>query len=235
MLRAKIHPRHTEVIHNGADEQQFYPFSRTEVEQQRSALGLRDARLLITVGNVTERKGQDIVIRALPAILATWPNTHYLVVGLPSSKSQFLAIAEELGVEGHVHFLGRVSSEDLVTYLNISDVFVMTSKRTADGDFEGYGIAVVEAALCGKPAVVSADSGLVEAITTGETGFLVPPNDPDATAECITRLLSDDSLRTQMGDKARTRALHEQTWQHRVNEYHDLLVSIVGKQLSSTT
>lgn len=235
MLRAKIHPRHATVIHNGADEHQFFPLPAAEVEQQRAALDFENTRLLITVGNVTERKGQDIVIRALPSILRAYPDVHYLIVGLPSCERQFREIAVALGVEEHVHFLGRVTAEALVTFLNISDVFVMTSRRTPEGDVEGYGIAVVEAALCGKPAVVAADSGLAEAIIAGHTGFIVPPNDPDATAECITRLLSDDALRREMGHNARIRALHEQTWTHRATEYHNLLISLIGQQPSTAT
>ena len=70
-----------------------------------------------------------------------------------------------------MHFLGRLESESLVKYVNACDLFMMTSRHTSTGDFEGYGIAVVEAAFCGKPAVVSRNSGLAEAIVDGGPGL----------------------------------------------------------------
>jgi len=133
-------------------------------------------------------------------------------------------------VADRVHFLGRVDESTLIEAYNACDVFVMTSRHTADGDFEGYGIAVVEAALCGKPAVVSGDSGLEEAVLDGETGLVVPQNDPTATASAIIRLLTDEKLYFRLAEQARLRALSEQTWDHRVGEYHSILCSLIGKQ-----
>jgi phosphatidylinositol alpha-1,6-mannosyltransferase len=88
----------------------------------------------------------------------------------------------------------------------------MTSVNTPGGDVEGYGIAVVEAALCGKPAVVSEGSGLTEAVQDKVTGLVVPQNDPRAAAEALITLLKDKSIRQRMGAAARRRALAEQTW-----------------------
>ena len=90
--------------------------------------------------------------------------------------------------------------------LNACDLFVMTSRNTADGDFEGYGIAVIEAALCGKPAVVSAGSGLGEAIVAGETGVLVREDDPPDTARAIAELLADPGTPAPRWVAARERA-----------------------------
>src|SRR5205823_4374587 len=100
-----------------------------------------------------ERKGQDNVIRALPAILRRIPNAHYYMVGLPTLREPLEQLASEIGVCDNVHFVGRAETADVVRWLNACDLFVMTSRTTANGDCEGFGIAVVEAALCGKPAV----------------------------------------------------------------------------------
>lgn len=215
------------VIHNGADARQFQPLEPRVVEAFRRGRGWHNSRLILTVGRVSERKGQDVVIRALPSILREYPDTHYLIAGLPDNKAAFLTLACQLGVDEHVHFLGRVTEEEVVLLQNCCDLFVMTSKRTASGDLEGYGIAVVEAALCGKAAVVSADSGLVEAIEPGRTGLAVPQNDEAATAEAILTLLRDDALRQRMGQAARSRALHSQTWAHCAAQYDALLKELV--------
>lgn len=220
---AGIRPRRVEVIPNGADEQQFRRLPAREVLSMRSRLGLEGARLLVTVGNVTERKGQEIVIRALPRVLREVPNAHYLMAGLPTRRAEMETLARQLGVVDHVHFLGRVAARELPVLLNASDLFVMTSRHTADGDFEGFGIAVVEAALCGVPAVVAAPSGLAEAIVDGQTGLAVPRDDVEATADAIASLLCDDRLRVRMGEAAMRRALAEQTWSSRVQAYEALL------------
>jgi phosphatidylinositol alpha-1,6-mannosyltransferase len=217
------------VIPNGADEKRFRRLPVDEVAAYRTGLGLGDAQLLLTVGNVSERKGQDVVIRALPHILAQTPNTHYLIAGLPTRRPALEALAQKLGVLDHVHFLGRVSNQELPLLINACDLFVMTSRHTAGGDFEGYGIAVVEAAFCGLPAVVSAPSGLAEAIVDGETGIAVPQDDPEATAQAIIQLLQNGALRQQMGEAARRRALREQTWTQRAAAYDVLLRELLGQ------
>jgi phosphatidyl-myo-inositol dimannoside synthase len=96
------------------------------------------------------------------------------------------------------------------------------------GDVEGYGIAAIEAALCGLPAVVTAGSGLAEAIRDRETGLLVPQEDEDATAAAVLRLWRDPSLLRTMGEKARVRAASEQTWSRVASRYDERLREICG-------
>jgi phosphatidyl-myo-inositol dimannoside synthase len=114
MRRSGVSPRQESVIHNGADEQRFRRLAPGEAKAIRAELGIPSGRILVTVGNVTERKGQDIVVRAMRRILAESPNTHYLVVGLPSRGEELQALARQLGVADHVHLLGRVEPERLV-------------------------------------------------------------------------------------------------------------------------
>jgi phosphatidylinositol alpha-1,6-mannosyltransferase len=112
--------------------------------------------------------------------------------------------------------------------MNVADVFLMASRLTRSGDCEGFGIAVVEAALCGTPAIVTATSGTFEAIEDGRTGLAVPENDPDSTAEAAIRLLSDRSLLKAMGDRARRRSASQQTWSHVASRYDNLLTRMSG-------
>lgn len=228
--RVGITPPSSRVIPNGADDGRFRILPHSSIENLRTTLPSGAGRVLVTVGHVTPRKGQETVIRALPRIVAACPDTHYFMIGLPAIKSQLQRLADELGVAEHVHFLGRLSGEQVVQWVNLCDVFVMTSTQTEDGDFEGYGIAVVEAALCGKPSVVSNDSGLVEAIVDGETGIAVPQGNPTATADAILSLIgaSSDERRQRMGAAARARAAAEQTWTLRARQYDALLREIVA-------
>ncbi len=228
MQRAGIHPRRVEIIPNGADGQQYRRLPDEAIRAFRAQEKLDSAQVLVTVGHVSERKGQDTVIRAMPRVLEEAPEAHYYCLGLPTLQGDYAALARDLGVAGHVHFPGRVDSDRLLGYLNASDIFIMTSRHTATGDFEGYGIAVVEAALCGTPAVVSDNSGLVEAIVDGQTGLVVPADDPDATAGAILRLLLDDDRRRAMGAAAQERASAEQTWDRRAARYHTVLAGLAA-------
>lgn len=225
-----VQPALERVIPNGADPKRFRVLEEADAKASRASLGLPDAPLLVTVGNVTRRKGQDIVVRALPDLLGRFPAVQYAMAGLPSLGEETRRLAADLGVAERVHVLGRLDDAALVRLLNVADVFVMTSRRTSEGDIEGYGIAVVEAALCGLPAVVTTGSGLVEAISDGITGLCVPSEDPAATARAIGLLLADDALRRRMGEAARRRAETDQTWKGRVEAYDALLRDAVRRQ-----
>jgi phosphatidylinositol alpha-1,6-mannosyltransferase len=187
---------------------------------------------LLTVGHVTERKAQDVVIRALPDVLRHFPDTHYLVAGLPTRRAEFAQLANELGVSRHVHFLGVVSDELLPRLYNLADLFVLVSRQAADGDVEGFGIVVQEAALSGRPSVVSRECGLEEAIQEGITGLAVPPDDPHATAEAIIALLRDDHRRRVMGEQAQQTA-QQATWSQRIAAYDRVLRDLLSSRQPS--
>jgi len=201
------------VIHNGADHRQFHQLSKTVVEDFRRNEAVEKLFVLLTVGNVSDRKGQEVVIKALPEITAFVPNVIYWMAGLPQNQAKLRSLARELGVADHIRFWGRVSNETLLHLYNACDLFIMTSRQCADGDFEGYGIAVIEAALCGKTAVVSKNSGLAEAVEDGVTGLLVPQNDPEQTAHAILNLINNPNGRQELEDQAHENACANQTWE----------------------
>jgi phosphatidylinositol alpha-1,6-mannosyltransferase len=219
-----IAPCLTRIVPCGADADRYRP--GLPVYPLRVQLGLGDARVILTVGQLSERKAQDVVIRALPRILQECPNAMYLLVGLPTVKPRLERLASELGVDDHVVFLGPVPTEELPCYYNLADLFVLVSRRTTS-EVEGYGIAVVEAALCGTPAVVSRNCGLVEAVVEDETAVVVNPDDPEATGEAIIRLLLDDALRRRMGQAAYHHATENASWRKRIQEYDVILRSLV--------
>jgi phosphatidylinositol alpha-1,6-mannosyltransferase len=225
MLEMGVRPRCSKVITLGADENSYFPDLESGLSLRKS-LGLVDAQILLTVGHVSERKGHDIVIRALPTLLQGKTNLHYLIVGIPTIRPSLEKLAEELGVSKHVHFLGCVPKKQLNSLYNACDVFVLTSRHSSNGEFEGFGIVVVEAALCAKPAVVANNSGLAEVVVHERTGFIVMENDSQETGQVIKKLLANPVLLHQMGQAARQHALAEQTWQFCIEQYHNLLVDI---------
>jgi phosphatidylinositol alpha-1,6-mannosyltransferase len=226
LIRAAGRPRRLVVIPNAADGERFRP--GLDTARLRREWGIDGGHVLLTVGQVSERKAQDVVIRALPRVLAAYPDTTYVMAGLPRRQPEFAALAGELGVAGRVRFIGVTPDADLPAAYNLADLFALVSRRTSD-DVEGYGIAVQEAALCEVPAVVSRGCGLTEAIREGVTGLSAPPDDPEATAEAILSLLGDESRRRSMGQEARRLAL-EATWSERVADYDRLLREILAPQ-----
>jgi phosphatidylinositol alpha-1,6-mannosyltransferase len=196
----------------------------------REKLGIGTWRVLLTVGQLSERKAQDVVIRALPSVVQTHPDLVYVMVGLPTRVQELGRLAVELGVQEHVRFAGLVRADELPLYYNLADLFVLVSRRARDGNVEGYGIVVAEAALCGVPAVVSRGCGLEETVVEGRTALLVQPDDPSATARAIQRLLFDDPRRQEMGRVARRNALESGTWAKRMVVYDRVLKRVAGER-----
>lgn len=201
------------VIYNGADASFFKKNSSEERRLFKINRNISDQKILLTIGSVTERKGQWIVIKALPEVLKHIPNTHYYCIGIPFQKKNFETLANKLGVEKNVHFLGKLPNEDLPLWTNSSDIFLMTSSHTKNGDFEGFGISVIEAALCGIPAIVSSGKhGLSEAIEDGVTGITIDEDDSIILAKTIIDLLKNQEKINQLGDAAYKRASKSFTW-----------------------
>ena len=226
-----VNPKSEHVIHNGADGQWFKPGNEGIKEKVAREIGVSPSDpLLLTVGNLTFRKGQEVVIRALPELIIHFPTIRYLMVGLPTEKKKLENLARELNIYEHILFLGSVDQQRLLDYYQACDVFIMTSQRLPNGDVEGFGISVIEAALCQKPAVVSRECGLAEAVEDGVTGLYVPEKDPQATAATINRLLMDSSLRETMGKQAYERAKTRFTWDYVGMKYLRVLQNLIRTQ-----
>lgn len=144
---------------------------------------------LITVGNVTHRKGQRNVIAHLPKLILTYPDIHYHCVGLKTESGSFLKLAKELNVDSHITFHGRVSDSRLKGMLEESDIFVMLSTETKTGDVEGFGIAILEANALGIPAIGAKGCGIEDAINDGLSGILVNATDQNEFQEAIRLIL----------------------------------------------
>lgn len=145
--------------------------------------------VLITVGNVTQRKGQHNVINALPTLLKKYPDLKYHIVGIPTEKSKLEKLALHLGVEESIIFKGKVSEEEKMKLLQQADVFVMLSETTKTGDAEGFGIAILEANALGVPAIGALGCGIEDAIKDGVSGRLISNKDPQQFGIVLTEIL----------------------------------------------
>lgn len=146
---------------------------------------------LITVGNVTQRKGQHNVVKALPLLKETHPNVKYHIVGIPTNQLEIEALAKQLDVEENIVFHGRVTDELKISLLKEASIFIMLSENTEAGDVEGFGIAILEANALGIPAIGAANCGIEDAILDGKSGKLIPTNQPIACKEAVDAILSN--------------------------------------------
>lgn len=194
------------VIHNGINGSEF---------NINASSALTGKPALITVGNVTDRKGQENVINALPQILADYPSVQYHIVGKPTNKEKIENRAGKLEVANSIKFYGAVSRDELLRKLKSAAIKLMLSNHTAEGDFEGFGIAVLEANAFGVPAIGSKDCGIADAIEHGKTGMLVDQHNSTEVAEAVKIILNNYSC---FSNNAKAWAM-QHDWNIIVKEY----------------
>jgi glycosyltransferase involved in cell wall biosynthesis len=165
--------------------------------------------ILLSVGGVSkahEYKGVDMVIRAMPRILAAVPGAHYVVVGDGDNRRELERLAERKGVARRVEFVGAVRDAQLATLYRTCDLLVMPSRVSECAGLwtgEGFGRVYAEAALAGKPVIGSRAGGAAEAVLDGKTGLLVDPISPDEIAGAVLNLLLNPRVAEGMGRRAR--------------------------------
>jgi phosphatidylinositol alpha-1,6-mannosyltransferase len=166
------------------------------------------ARTVVTVARLTdEYKGHDVVLEAFSRVTAAVDGARWVIVGDGPLRSQLEERAQALGIADVVHFTGRVDDRERDRLLRDAAVFVMPSRLADSGTGgEGFGIAYLEAAAHGVPAVGGCVGGAPDAIVHRETGLLVDPQDEHAVGDAIIELLRDEPLRTRLGVRARQRA-----------------------------
>lgn len=207
------------IVFPGVDSGRFRPDVRTPVT--RASLGLEGRPVLLSVGRLVERKGHDQVIRSLPLVVKHFADLVYLVAGTGPHLEPLQELARSLKIEGNVQFLGEVNDDWLPGLYGSADLFIMPS-RQIKGDVEGFGIVFLEANSCEKPVIAGASGGISDAVVDGATGLIVPPEDPEAIAEAIVRLLQNPTLAHKLGCQGRQRVLNLFQWEEsarRLSEY----------------
>jgi len=192
--------------------------------------GLENKKVIFTLGRLVERKGNDMVIKALPKLLQEIPDAMYLIGGDGPYEGKLRTLAQENGVENHVIFAGRLSDSERQAFYNASDVFVMPCRELENGDVEGFGIVFSEANACGKPIIVGKSGGAIDAVKNNETGLLVNPLDIDQIADAIIYLLRHPDIAKQMGRNGRQRVERELTWEKIIPRMRSELKSLILKR-----
>jgi phosphatidylinositol alpha-1,6-mannosyltransferase len=208
----------------GIDTSHFSP--QADAIHRRTELGLEGKKIIVSVGRLVHRKGQDKLIEAFPTIVREIPNAHLLIVGEGPYRTHLEKLVERLSLKENVTFVGRIFYDDLPSYLSASDVFVMPSRSRFFGlEVEGLGIVYLEASACAIPVVAGISGGAPDAVQEGITGLCVDGTNAAQIAEAVIHICSDSKRAAKMGLAGRNWVIEQWRWEIWSKEFNTLLLS----------
>jgi len=198
------------VMYPGADLEAFRP--DLPYGDLTDLHGVSDRPLIVCVSRLVARKGQDVLIRAMPRIRRDVPDASLLIVGGGPDRDRLVRLAAD-APNRSVVFAGQVSEGDLPRYYRAGDVFAMPCRSRLGGlEVEGWGNVFLEAAACARPVVVGDSGGARESLVPGETGLLVNGSDVAEVAGAVGSLLADPERANAMGRAGRERVVRAFGW-----------------------
>lgn len=201
------------VLHPGVDIERFVPRDRDN--EFRAKMGWEDRFVVLTVGRLQQRKGQDFLIQALPRIVERIPNVLYVVIGGGDFKHQLGDLVNQLSLHEHVQFLSGLDDQTLISCYQQCDKFVLPN-RTIGNDIEGFGMVLVEAQACGKHVIAGDSGGTKETMHVGVTGNILDCSSVDSLADEIVPALLAES---ESASVYRDFVLERFTWESHVEKF----------------
>jgi len=208
--------KNIEVIPFGIDLEKFMPL-------KVNSLFNDDDIVIGTVKSLEKTYGIEYLIKAFKILCDKYPllPLKLLIVGGGSLEEYLKNLTKELNIENNTIFTANIPFVEVPKYHNMLTVSVSVSNS------ESFGVAIIEASACAKPVIVSNVGGLPEVVKDGVTGIVVPPKDPDETANAIEKLILDQDLSKQMGLNGRERVKKLYNWDDNVQQmiqiYKDIL------------
>jgi len=214
-----------EVLRPALETERYTRTVAAEAAAARAALGLDGAPLVVCVGRLVPRKGQDMLIEAFKGLDGPFADVRLALVGGGRLAGELRKRAAAAGLEDRVHLPGEVSAAELRLWLQAADIFAGPSRTRFRGlEVEGFGIVFAEAALTGLPVIAGRSGGAPEAVVDGDTGIVVDAHTPGELTAALRRLLSmSPEQRQDMGARGRRLALSRHAGEVAAARYHDLL------------
>ncbi|MCZ4556913.1 glycosyltransferase family 4 protein [Rhodococcus maanshanensis] len=196
----------------GVDTEVFRPDPAARAEL-RARYGLGDRPTVLCLSRLVPRKGQDVLIRALPRIRESIDGAVLVVVGGGPYQGRLHALAKETGMAEYVVFTGTVPSAELAAHHTIADVFAMPCRTRGAGlDVEGLGIVFLEASASGVPVIAGRSGGAPETVRENETGHVVDGRSVRQVADSVISVLADRDRAAAMGAAGRTWVTEQWRW-----------------------
>jgi len=225
-LNLGVDPQHVHWIPNGIDAQAQVSTARGGALQE--SLGISASALLIGfVGRLAPEKRPDVFVRAVRHLRVACPHVQAVIVGDGPLRSSMQTLVAELELGRCVHFLGVRS--------DVPGIFASLSALAVTSDSEGMPLALMEAMAAGVPVVATNVGGVAEIVCNGETGVLVPPDEPEAVARELALLLAHPERRVQMGARARARVLEHFCLGATVERTAQILVELSARSRGMTS
>ena len=205
----------------GIDVDHFTP---TDASVLRDSLGIAEKKVIVSVGRLVHRKGQDHLIKAMPEILKSVPSAHLLLVGEGPYREYLEKLVKEHKLDTSVTFIGRIQYKDLPMYLCAGDIFAMPSRSRLMGlEVEGLGIVYLEASSCGLPVLAGNSGGAPDAVIQNKTGLVVNGTNNEQIASAAIELLTNVEFSQRMGLAGRQWVIDNWRWETWSKEFEDLL------------
>jgi phosphatidylinositol alpha-1,6-mannosyltransferase len=205
----------------GIDIEHFSPVDSSKL---RKELNLEGKKVIVSVGRLVHRKGQDHLIQSLPEIVKRVPNAHLLMVGKGPYLDHLAKLVAVNKLEDHVSFIGRIQYAELPQFICAGDVFAMPSRSRFGGlEVEGLGIVYLEASACGLPVVAGESGGAPDAVIEGVTGLVVDGTNYTEITDAIVSLLNDSEKAKKMGTAGRQWIVEKWRWEIWSAQFNKLL------------
>jgi phosphatidylinositol alpha-1,6-mannosyltransferase len=205
----------------GIDVDHFIP---TDASALRESLGIKNKKVIVSVGRLVHRKGQDQLIEAMPEILKTVTDAHLLLIGEGPYREYLEKLVQKYNLEESVTFIGRIQYKDLPMYLCAGNIFAMPSRSRLMGlEVEGLGIVYLEASACGLPVLAGNSGGAPDAVVQNETGLVVDGTNHKQIAQAAIELLTNVSLSQKMSVVGRQWIVQKWRWEIWSKDFEDLL------------
>ena len=201
-----------EYLPSGVDTDRFRPDPAGR-EELRTRYGLGERPTVVCLSRLVPRKGQDILIKALPSIRQRVDGAALVIVGSGPYLDTLRKLAQDCGVADHVIFTGGIPSGELPAHYAMADVFAMPCRtRGAGMDVEGLGIVFLEASATGVPVIAGESGGAPEAVQHNKTGLVVDGTSVTNVADAVTELLTDRDRAAAMGAAGRDWVTSQWRW-----------------------
>ncbi|WZU47572.1 glycosyltransferase family 4 protein [Stieleria varia] len=187
------------LIHPGVNCGQYT--TAVDRDSLRESLGWEGRLVVLTVGRLQRRKGQDTALHCVVKLRERFPNLLWVIAGSGQDAEYLRELAQRLDVQANVRFHDSLNDRQLQEMYRAADIFVLPN-RTVGRDIEGFGIVLLEAQASGLPVIAGDSGGTIDAVSDGVTGHVVDCSDienPRDLAEKLTRLLESETQRIRFG------------------------------------
>jgi len=219
-----------EVLRPPITVEEFVPASAGGAAALKQSLGI-DGDLVVCLGRLVPRKGQDVLIEALAQLTPEFPRLHLALIGEGRMQTRLYDRAQKRGVGERVHLTGALVDSAVQEWLQAADIFASPCRSRWGGmEVEGFGIVFAEAALCGLPVIAGRSGGAPEAVLEGDTGMVVDGRSVGQVAAALAYVLrQSEKERRAMGDRGRELALSRHTPETVGERYRALLREAAGR------